>query len=62
LKVVYWQDSRCWGDIAVAKIINNNIVALTACAGLESDRVGIAVRRDLALGVSSHNNQKEDGK
>lgn len=60
--VVYWQDSSCWGNIAIAEIINKNIIALTACASLESYRVGITVRRDLTLSVSRHNNQKEDGK
>lgn len=62
LIVVYWQDSSCWGNIAIAEIINKNIIALTACASLESYRVGITVRRDLTLSVSRHNNQKEDGK
>ena len=60
--VIYWQYSRCWRDKAVAEIVNKNIIALAACAGLESNRVGITVRGDLTLSVSHHNNQKEERK
>jgi hypothetical protein len=62
LKVICWPYSRCWRDKAVAEIVNKNIIALAACAGLESNRVGITVRRDLTLSVSHHNNQKEERK